>query len=174
MYVNADRSTIAEENATGMVIGEVQPDELDAVNSIIEAAIGTWNISPRVKRMVLPSYQYNEHDFAHFTLLGARVDGQLVGLASLEPADSGDIPEGQRALLVHGIYVKPERHGAGIGARLVSAATGEARRLGYTGLLVRAERSAVGFFEKQGFDLLPVLDSAKDYPYRLWLALAQD
>jgi GNAT superfamily N-acetyltransferase len=149
-------------------IHELSVDALAAVNAVIAAAIETWDVAPRVKRLALPTYQYREDDFNHLHLLGAWREGRLAGFVSLEPADPDDVPGDHSALLVHGLYVLPDLHGQGIGGRLVESAKATARRLGYTGLLVKAERSAVGFFERQGLELLPVVNHARDYPYRLW------
>jgi GNAT superfamily N-acetyltransferase len=153
-------------------IRELSADALTAVNAVIEAAIETWDVAPRVKRLALPTYLYREDDWNHLHLLGAWRDDRLVGFVSLEPADPDDVPVDKPALLVHGLYVLPDLHGEGIGGRLVDSAKAMARRLGYTGLLVKAERSAVGFFERQGLHLLPVENPVKDYPYRLWWAVA--
>ena len=36
------------------------------------------------------------------------------------------------------------------------------------GLLVKAQPDANSYFEKQGFECLPVNNINKDYPYRWW------
>jgi GNAT superfamily N-acetyltransferase len=148
---------------------ELDIRELAAINAVIEAAIETWDIAPRVKRLALSSYRYESEDFDHLDFVGALVDGRLAGILALEPAAATVGTEGP--MLVHGLYVEPPMHGTGIGSALVDAAKRVARERGSTGLLVRAERNARTFFAHLGFAPLPVADAQRDYPHRLFLPL---
>lgn len=142
--------------------------DLDAVNAVVEAAVMGWDLPERVKRLSLPSYRYQPHDLGHLDLIVA-VDGErLIGVAAWEPAPPGDGPAGTRALLLHGLYVAPERQGRGLGTRLLAAAEMASREGGFDGVLVRAQRSAQPFFVAQGFTPLAVADPDRDYPHRLW------
>ena len=147
--------------------------DLDAVNRVIEAAVMTWDLPERVKRLSLPSYRYQPHDLEHLELLVAEDSAVgLVGIAAWEPADPKDAPPGARALLLHGIYVAPDRQRSGIGARLLEAAAAAARAQGFEGLLVKAQPSAEPFFRARGLEAIPVVDPARDYPHRFWKRLA--
>jgi GNAT superfamily N-acetyltransferase len=147
--------------------------DLDAANAVIEAAIMTWTLPQRVKRLSLPSYRYTPHDLAHLRLIGAKdPDGTLVGVAAWEPASPEETPPGTRGLLLHGIYVAPERHGEGIGSRLLDAALRAARETGADGLLVKASPDAQGFFRARGLRRLTRGHPARDYPHRYWMDVA--
>ena len=110
-------------------------------------AIATWDLPERVKRLTLPSYSYQAHDLEHLTLMLAEAAGEgLLGVAAWESADPADAPPGRRALLLHGLYVRPDRHRRGIGSRLLAAAEQAAEQGGSDGLLVKAQPGAEGFF----------------------------
>lgn len=147
-------------------------NDRDSVNAVIEAAIMTWDIPERVKRLSLPSYRYHDQDFHNLqVVVGEAPEHGIVGVAAWEPADSRDVPGGRRALLLHGIYVLPSHRRGGIGSRLVGAAVQAARDLGFRGLLVKAQSSAGDFFEACGFERLPVGDASRDYPHRFWFGV---
>jgi GNAT superfamily N-acetyltransferase len=143
--------------------------DLAAVNRVIEAAVMGWDLPERVKRLSLPTYRYGAQDLDHLDLTVA-VDGggAVAAVAAAEPADAADAPVGCRALLVHGLYVRPDRQGTGVGRLLVRFLEGNAEETGWHGLLVKAHASAAGFFEAMGFEPLPVRDPGRDYPYRYW------
>jgi N-acetylglutamate synthase-like GNAT family acetyltransferase len=91
----------------------------------------------------------------------------IVGVLALEP--TRETPDGSAGLLLHGVHVHPDHQGTGLGRELVAAALEQVRTEDASGLLVKAQRQARGFFEQLGFRLLPVEDPARDYPYRYWL-----
>ena len=65
--------------------------DIDRVNTLIEAAIATWNLPERVKRLSLPTYRYDEDDLAHLDLVVAETGGSdMVGVAAWEPAEARD------------------------------------------------------------------------------------
>jgi len=149
--------------------------DLAAANAVIERAVMGWDLPERVKRLSLSTYRYTPLDLEHLTVtLAEGEQGECRGVAAWEPADVADTPEGRDALLLHGIYVDPAAQGAGIGARLLAAATAAARAQGRGGLLVKAQRGAEGFFVSRGFRKLPVLDPQRDYPHRYWKSLQGD
>jgi GNAT superfamily N-acetyltransferase len=170
--VPTDNRTADQGREPAIRLRDLDLPDLDDVNRVITAAIETWDIAPRARRLALPVYLYRADDFAHLTAIGASLDDELIGLVALEPADRRQVPEGRAAMLVHGLYVMPDQHGIGVGTRLIDAAVTASRERGLGGLLVRAERNAAGFFEKVGFSPLPVRDRQRDYPHRLWLDLA--
>lgn len=147
-------------------------DDLDGVNAVIERAVMTWDLPERVKRLTLPTYRYQVHDLDHLEILVARSGvGEIVGVAAWETLARRDVPGEETGVLLHGLYVDPARHGEGVGSRLIEAVDAAVRGLGVKGVLVKAQADAQGFFEKRGFDALPVQDSERDYPHRLWRSL---
>ena len=149
-------------------------DDLDAVNAIIESAVMTWNLPERVKRLSMPSYRYDVHDLEHLDVIVAEsAAGNLIGVATWEPAESGDTPEQQQGLLLHGLYVDPEFHHRGIGNRLLEAALEAGRQGGFDGLLVKASKDAQRFFAAKGLQRLSVQKTG-DYPHRYWFDFTQN
>jgi GNAT superfamily N-acetyltransferase len=145
-------------------------DDLPAINAVVEAAVMTWKLPERVKRLALPSYRYNPLDLSHLGIVLVEAAGHgVVGVAGWEPADSHDTPPGRRGLLLHGLYVDPRWQGAGLGTRLLQAAIAAARDQGFDGLLVKAQADAEVFFAKRGLRPLPVDDPERDYVHRYWL-----
>ncbi|WP_455233873.1 GNAT family N-acetyltransferase [Thiogranum longum] len=146
--------------------------DLNAANDVIEQAIRSWNLPERVKRLALPIYRYSASDFHSLQVIVAEDPRYgIVALAGFEPADFGDTPHGHKAALLHGIYVLPDRQNRGIGSRLLESVETEARARGFTGLLVRAQAGAEGFFVANGLERLPVHDPGRDYRYRYWKRL---
>nr|WP_296749609.1 GNAT family N-acetyltransferase [Thioalkalivibrio sp.] len=146
--------------------------DLDAVNTVVEAAIHTWKLPDRVKRLALPVYRYTPEDLGHLHLRVLEQSSGIVAVAAWELADRRDLPGTGSGMLLHGLYVDPARHGEGLGARLLDDASGAARSCGHEGILVRAQADAEGFFARRGFTRLPVRDAARDYAARLWLPLS--
>lgn len=144
--------------------------DLRAVNAVIASAITTWNLPARLRRLIGPRYQYDEHDLNYLTVLVAEnAAGDIVGIAAWEPADPSDTPQGRKGLLLHGVYIVPELHRLGLGNRLVKKALHAARQHGFAGLLAKANRKAQGFFRATGWQLQKVEHPDRDYPYRFWL-----
>jgi len=146
--------------------------DLDAVNAVVAAAIHTWKLPERVRRLALPVYRYTPEDLAHLQLRVLEQASDVVAVAAWEPADPRDLPGAGSGMLLHGLYVDPVRHGQGLGARLLDDAAGAARDRGHEGILVRAQADAEGFFARRGFRRVPVRDEARDYAARLWLPLS--
>ncbi len=148
--------------------------DLGRLNAVIKAAVLSWSLPERVKRLSLPSYLYQPHDLEHLRLVVAESSAEgMVGVAAWEPASPGDAPTGTKAMLLHGIYVRPQLHRSGIGSMLLDAAAKAARQAGYDGLLVKANPDAQAFFVARGLDPLPVEDPTRDYPYRYWRPLSE-
>ena len=146
--------------------------DLDSVNQIIKDAVMTWNLPERVKRLSLSSYYYSDLDLNYLHIVIAEDDKQnMLGVAAWEPADSKDVPAGQNALLLHGIYVNPNHHRQGIGQQLFRAAEQAAKQGQYHGLLVKAQEDAKEFFIAQGMNTLAVEDASRHYENRFWKAL---
>lgn len=148
-------------------------DDLPALNAVVEAAVLSWDLAERVKRLALPSYRYTAHDLEHLGFVVARDEpqGRPIGVAAWEDAAPGSCPPGRSALLLHGLYVLPDRQGAGVGSALLREVLAEAAAQGRDGVLVRAQREAEGFFRRHGFERLDVADPLRDYQGRYWLAV---
>jgi N-acetylglutamate synthase-like GNAT family acetyltransferase len=113
-------------------------EDLDAINKVIEAAVMNWHLPERIKRLALPSYRYTNIDYEHLEILVAEiVDTGIVGVAACEMADPDEVP-GQRALLLHGLYVSPEIQHQGIGSQLFRAIEALVHKHKCDGLLVKA------------------------------------
>ena len=148
-----------------------RPEDLDAINGVIERAVMTWSLPERVKRLSLPSYRLREDDFHYLKILVAEREGRIVGVAAMEAADPKDCPKGSHGLLLYGLYVEPRHQGEGIGRKLLEEVVRLARQQGHDGLLVKAQKDAEPFFERMGMVRLAVEDASRDYQGRYWMAL---
>ena len=144
--------------------------DLDAINRVVEAALMSWPLPARVKRLSLPSYRYSAVDLEHLEMVVA-LDRhqQIIGVAAWEEADTVDVPGDRKALLLHGIYVDPSCHRQGVGRELYRCAERAVRQYGYGGLLVKAQQSANGFFMSQGMSRLQAEDPSRHYTNRFWM-----
>jgi L-amino acid N-acyltransferase YncA len=160
---------------TAIWLRPAMPADLAAINAVVERAVMTWNLPERVKRLTLPSYRYQPHDLDHLHVVVAEAaDRALLGVAAWEPASPRDLPAGQTGLLLHGLYVDPNRQRGGVGSQLLDAAMSAAREQGFDGLLVKAQPDAADFFLARGMQRLPVINPDRDYPHRFWKAAAGD
>jgi GNAT superfamily N-acetyltransferase len=160
-------------DTVGSVLRPAVLGDLDRINALIGRAVMTWALPERVKRLALPSYRYHGQDLEHLRLLVVEEDAAaVVGVAAWEPAEARDCPQGRRGLLLHGLYVDPDRQGLGLGSRLLAAAASAARDQRYDGLLVKAQADARGFFRARGLKPLACEDPDRDYPNRFWMDLA--
>lgn len=144
--------------------------DLASVNEIIAAAMDTWQLSARIKRISLPLYRYQEQDLEHLEVLVAESKSSgVVGVAAIEPADKAGA--GLSDWSLHGLYVMPEQHRRGIGSLLLESAEALATARGASGLLAKARPEAVTFFQHRGFIELAVEDHSRDYPHRFYKSL---
>lgn len=140
------------------------------VNQIVDAAVSTWGLPARVRRLAAPSLRYTARDLEHMDAVIAQdAQGKPLGVAVAEPAGMGDAPSGRSALLLHGLYVVPAHHGEGIGGRLLAWVAGLAAHQGRDGVAVRAWREAEDFFRSRGFQEVTPGNSVGGHPRRLWL-----
>lgn len=141
-------------------------DDLPRINAVIERAIQIWDLPERVKRLSLPIYTYDPVDLSHLEVTVAEAES-ILGVGVWGLAGERDAPQRQGGLL-HGIYVDPAWHRQGIGTRLLEEAMVFACANELSGILVKAQRGAEGFFRARGWHALPVLNPGRDYPYRYW------
>lgn len=143
--------------------------DLGEINNLIAAAMDTWRLADRVKRLSLPLYEYDRQDFEHLHVIVAETGkSTIAGIAAIEAADASECPRGHNAALLHGIYVDPLRHCNGIGTCLLQHMQTIASSKSFDALLVKANPEATSFFETRGFKRFPVEDPLRDYPNRYW------
>lgn len=166
------RSTRADQHprrSSELDIRKAEAVDLDSINALIGAAINTWQLSDRIKRISLPLYRYENDDLEHQHIVVAESDPLgLVGVAAIEAADAAESPWAINAALLHGLYVDPRQHRSGLGSLLLGHMETLASALGFDGLLVKAQREAAAFFEARGYEKLPVEDYSRNYPHRYW------
>ena len=162
-------TTAGAKRAAGFSLRQAGSDDLGNINEVIAAAMDTWDLAERVKRISLPLYRYQSHDLVHLHILVAESSASgIVGVATLEQARASGLADAQSTSILHGLYVDPSYHGKGIGSLLLKRIEEIAALTDARGLLVKAQHEAVGFFVHLGFKALPVEDESRDYPYRLW------
>jgi N-acetylglutamate synthase-like GNAT family acetyltransferase len=143
--------------------------DLDSINQVIEAAVMTWNLPERVKRLSLPSYRYTELDFKHLDIIVAENEAQqIIAVATWEGVSPQELPDCQRPVLLHGIYVTPHCQHQGIGRQLFQQVEQEVLHQGYDALLVKAQADADDFFMAQGMQRLGIENDKRDYANRFW------
>ena len=140
--------------------------DIAAANEIIAAAILTWSVSDRVRRLVADTYRYHADDAADVWL--GRVDGRPVGVLGLLQAGGAARELPVDSSLLHGLFVSPDHFGKGVGSALVRHALGVAAGAGSTQLLVKANRDARLFFERVGFEKTDLID----YPHAYVMKIA--
>jgi len=88
-------------------------------------------------------------------LLLARVDGAIAGCCALRPMDSSDYPN---AAEMKRLYVRKAFRGFGLGRQLSEAILDEARRAGYSSVLLDTlddMEAARALYEELGFEEIP-------------------
>lgn len=141
--------------------------DLDEINRVIDAAIMTWDLPERVKRLSLPSYHYNNIDLQYYEIHVAVQGDQIIGVVAWDK-QSHSLPQQQRGLFLHGLYVHPDQQHQGIGSRLFDCAEHAVIAAKLDGLLVKTEKDAKGFYASRGMHKLMVTDSARDFAHRYW------
>lgn len=162
-----------DDAAAGVLIRMATVADLEAINGVVERALMSWDLPDRVKRLSLPVYRYDGHDFdAMGFMVAVDAGGPVVGVAAWDPHPVTGPAGRVNGLLLHGLYVEPRWHRNGVGSRLFAALRDKAAELGRDGLLVRAQSGARGFFECMGMQALPAADDERDYANRYWLPLS--
>ena len=62
--------------------------DIQRINQVIAAAMNSWRISDRVKRISLPLYQYQVDDMDYFQILVAEnQNGEVLGVTATEDGE---------------------------------------------------------------------------------------
>ena len=155
--------------AANIHIQKLESDQLEHANRIVEKCVQGWDLTDKIKRLSIPSYRYNQSDFDYLMMFAAYDQQQkLVGVLALEYDLAVTLPGRRSGLLLHGLYVDPAFQHAGIGSKLSEFAVQQSIEQGFQGIWVKAQVDANGFFEKAGFEELPVVDPERDYLHRWW------
>jgi GNAT superfamily N-acetyltransferase len=152
-----------------MSIGTGYTTDLDCINHVVAAAIMSWPMPERIKRLSVPVLSYDSEDFKHYRFAVYRDADQIQGVAAWNSEEPIATKLGAGRLL-HGLYIYPDFQGRGLGRTLMAAVLAEAVALGADGLVVKAERPSIGFFEQCGLQPLPAAGPT-DYPYQFWYQL---
>ena len=142
-------------------------NDLRSINQVIEKALMTWKLTDRVKRLVLPTYFYNELDLEHFIIFVALESESIIGVGSLD-TESQEIEGAYSAMLLHGLFIDPAHQNAGIGGQLLEYAEDLARQQKVDALLVKVQKDAEKFFKAKGLEKLQVKDPYREYENQYW------
>ncbi len=157
---------------TSIRLRQARAPDLQNVNNLIAAAIDTWSLADRVKRISLPLYRYHEDDLRDMQLVVAHSsDDEIFGVAALDHAYATDLFDGLQTSVLHGLYVAPNLHRNGVGSVLLEQIEDMTRSNDTEVLLVKARPEAISFFSSHGFESLPARDHRRDYPYQLYKRL---
>lgn len=144
-------------------------DELPAINAIITRAVLAWPMAERLKLVALKVLRYDRCDWDDLQMLVGDVNGRPSGVAVWDAQTPYSDEAGRRGALLHGLYVLPTLQRTGIGAALQRHVARAAAARGFHGLLVKAERVSVSYFERCGYERLPAQDAfGVSYPYLFW------
>ena len=149
-----------------MTIIKGSVSDLPAINQIIAEAVMAWPMPERMKRLSVPVLCYDSEDFKHYQFILYQQGASSVGLVVWNAQTSVETVNG-RGYLMHGLYVVPSSQGQGIGRQLMQQVFSKAADAGADGVLIKAERAAISFFEQCGLAPLPAI-TATDYPYQFW------
>ncbi len=149
-----------------MSIVKGKKTDLDCINQVITAAVKSWPMPERIKRLSVPVLSYDNEDFKYYRFAVYKEAEQIQGVAAWNP-EAPVLTELGTGRLLHGLYISPEAQGRGYGQALMTAVLSEAEAQGADGLVVKAERPSIGFFEHSGLQPLAAAGPT-DYPYQFW------
>ena len=156
---------------TQLEIRRADSDDLDCINQIITAAVMNWDLPERVKRLSLPTCIYNDIDLRHYHVYLAIQQKQPIATLVLDN-ESVNMPGNKVATLIHGLYVHPDQQTRGIGRSLMQIAEQQATLKNADTLMVKAQKSAEGFFLRMGMQKLDIENENRDYPGRYWKSVS--
>lgn len=120
------------------------------------------NSEAQAYKAVLTSFEYGEA-LQDANLVGAWIDGHLVGTCNWRPADDAGA-----SARIGGLFVDPLFARIGLGRRLVQETEASARAAGFRVLAVHAPANAIGFFAGVGYTVashgIHAIDSSIGFP----------
>lgn len=143
--------------------------DLPRINFVIKSAIMNWPLPDRLRKITVPVLQYREDDMAALSVLVAKLNGEILGIAAWDSEPTHPLPNGLGGLF-HGLFVLPLVQYQGIGTSLMNAVFDEARKIRTTGLLFKAQRVSRHYFERH--NLTPLAATDDEYPWQYWKRLA--
>ncbi len=143
--------------------------DLPEINLVIKSAIMNWPLPDRLRKLAVPVMQYREDDMAALSVLVAKLNGEILGIAAWDSEPTHPLPNGLGGLF-HGLFVLPLVQYQGIGTSLMNAVFDEARKIRTTGLLFKAQRVSRHYFERH--NLTPLAATDDEYPWQYWKRLA--
>jgi GNAT superfamily N-acetyltransferase len=135
------------------------------------SAAETWPLRLSVLRPNRPisAARFPGDDLPTTKHFGAFLSDELVGVASLF---SAQLPErsGEKALQLRGMATAPDVRGAGLGKALVIACEACTRDMGLKLIWCNARTSAVGFYQKLGWQIVSEQFEIPDVGphFRMW------
>lgn len=136
-----------------------------AYASILPPAQMSYMLDLFYSTMALREQMQKGHQF----IMAVEQDEPL-GFASYSPLEPGREPDeipGSKTYRLHKIYIDPGEQGKGVGKLLLDHIIHEIRPLGATALELNVNRSnsAIGFYQKYGFNILyeEDIDIGNDY-----------
>lgn len=149
-------------------------EDLDRVNEVVTASVGSWYPAPRVRRLAHTSVLYAEPDLAHMSVLLVDDPSDCgVAVATWEQAAEWHVPPAARGAILHGLHVVPRWQRMGFRTGLPALAEQRAAARGLDGIAVRAVRVAERFFRSCGFHDLEVDSARAPHPRRIGKSLAR-
>jgi N-acetylglutamate synthase-like GNAT family acetyltransferase len=106
----------------------------------------TLDLRGRVLREGRPHEGFPEDDQPGTFHLVARLDGRVVGVASF-------MPRGERAWQLRGMAVEPDVQGQGAGRAVLAAGIERLRSAGAQRLWANGRDTALGFYQRMGFQV---------------------
>ena len=156
-------------NYVVITIHPATTDDLPSINFVIKSAIMNWPLPDRLRKITVPVLQYREDDMAALSVLVAKLNGEILGIAAWDSEPTHPLPNGLGGLF-HGLFVLPLVQYQGIGTSLMNAVFDEARKIRATGLLIKAQRVSRHYFERH--NLPPLAATDDEYPWQYWKRLA--
>ena len=149
-----------------MLIQETR-ELLQANNTVVVSSITAWNLDDRLHRFSLEAYRYRGSDWLGAQVYGLRDQNDTLSAILAFNDDTLELPGDLSFLQIYGLYVHANFQRQGLGQKLIENVVKVAQMRHLTAVLVKYHESAVSYFEKQRFRLIPVIDEVCDYPYRL-------
>jgi len=117
------------------------PDDADELSSVALRAKASWGYPPAWIAEWEDALRFTPGYLQAHAVFVAEVDGEIVGVVSLEATPEPEIAH---------LWVLPDNHGEGVGSALMERAVRFARSEGWTSLRIESDPNAKAFYEKMG------------------------